>query len=69
MPGDGEVVEGVAEDDVELLLVLVPLDELAGVAQVGDDRRVAGEPERLVVGLLDGRVDLGDLGDPSRDTC
>ena len=46
------------------------LDELAGVAPGGLDRRVAREAERLVVGLGDRRVDLGDVdGVPGYVCC
>ena len=53
MPGNREVVEGVAEDQVVLLAVLVALDELAGVAPVGLDRRVSlGRPVAWKLALV-----------------
>ena len=64
MPGNREVVECVAEDQVVFLGVLVQVDELPGIAPVGLDGCVVGQPGRLEVGAGDVGVDLGhvDLG-------
>src|SRR5208337_1283808 len=62
VPGNREIVERVAEDQVVLLGVLVAIDELSRVAPVGLDRRVvAGQAGRLVVGVGDRPIDLGDV--------
>ena len=64
VPRNREVVEGVAEDEVVFLGVLVQIDELAGVAPVGLDGGIARQPGRHEVGAGDVGVDLGhvDLG-------
>ena len=61
MPGDREVVERVAEDEVVLVRVLMQLDELAGVAPVSLDLILLGKAGGLEVRIGDGRVDLGDV--------
>ena len=52
VPGDREIVERVAEDQVVLFGILVQLDELAGVAPISLDRRILGKPGGPPVGLV-----------------